>query len=53
LDNLNSLAGQTVEHNTAGDFKLMKFRQEIIEANPAFKTINIYPVVKATQKDQE
>ena len=44
----------------AGDRRLVTFlkpsgknEKKIIEANPAFKTINIYRAIKATQKDQE
>ena len=43
-----------------GDRRLVTFlkpsgktEKKIIEANPAFKKINIYSVVKATQTDQE
>jgi hypothetical protein len=56
----NDLKEVIIQSLKAGDRRLVTFlkpsgktEKKIIEANPAFKTINIYSVAKATQKDEK
>ena len=57
----NDLKEVIVQSLRVGDRRLVTFlkpsgknrAKKIIEANPAFKTINIYSVAKATQKDEK